>query len=195
MEHATRRSAIQVMLSEHSRLTSIVSGMLRVVDDMAYSAGSPSAMLMRAMLYYIQEFPDQIHHPKEEQYLFGRLRERTDECNGVIEELERQHEEGGQRICALERALTRYELAGADTLPALRDEVMNYADFYARHRHLEESVILPAAQRYLTAADWVEIDEAFGANRDPLESLESESNLDDLYALIVQTMPNAQPRA
>lgn len=192
MEHATLRSAIQVMLTEHRRLASIVSGMLRVVDDMAYRAGSPSAMLMRAMLYYIQEFPDQIHHPKEEQYLFGRLRERTDECDGVIEELERQHEEGGQRIRALERALTRYELAGADMLPALREEVMNYADFYARHRHLEESVILPAAQRYLTAADWVEIDEAFGANRDPFESLENESNLGDLYALIVQAMPNAQ---
>ncbi|CAB3804722.1 hypothetical protein LMG28688_06057 [Paraburkholderia caffeinitolerans] len=180
------------MLSEHRGLTRIVDGMRRAVDETACSAGSTSAMLMRAMLYYIQEFPDQIHHPKEEQYLFRRLRERTDECDSVIEELERQHEEGGQRIHALERALTRYELVGADMLPALREEVMNYADFYARHRHLEESVILPAAQRYLTAADWVEIDEAFGANRDPFERLENECNLRDLYALIVQTMPDAQ---
>jgi len=71
-------------------------------------------------------------------------------------------------------------------------EVNAYADFYAYHQHLEETVILPGAHRHLRLADWVEIDEAFGANRDPFESLEAEDNLDDLYALIVQTMPDAQ---
>ncbi|SDD91410.1 hemerythrin domain-containing protein [Paraburkholderia lycopersici] len=192
MELATRRSAIEVILSEHRRLTSIMSGMLRVVDRMARSAVSSNAMLLRAMLYYIQEFPEQIHHPKEERYLFARLRERTDEFDAVIEELGRQHEEGARRIRALEHALTRYELAGPGMLPALRDEVNGYADFYANHKHLEESLILPGARRYLTLADWVEIDEAFGANRDPFESLETEDNLDDLYTLIVQTMPDAR---
>ncbi|WP_395064659.1 hemerythrin domain-containing protein [Paraburkholderia silvatlantica] len=192
MELATRRNATQVILSEHRRLTSIVSGMLRVVDGMASGSGPRNAMLMRAMLYYISEFPEQVHHPKEEQYLFARLQSRTDEFDAAIGELERQHEEGKLRIHALERALTRYELAGADMLPALREGVHGYADFYASHRHLEESVILPGAQRYLTPSDWVEIDEAFGANRDPFESLESEDNLNDLYSLIVQTMPEAQ---
>ena len=86
----------------------------------------------------------------------------------------------------------RYELEGARALAALRDEVDAYADFHANHQHLEETVILPGAQRYLKLADLVEIDEAFGTNRDPFESLESEDNLDDLYALIVQTMPDVQ---
>jgi len=192
MELATRSSAIQVILSEHRRLTSIVSGMLRVVDGMTSGSGPRSAMLMRAMLYYINEFPEQVHHPKEEQYLFARLRERTEQFDAVTGELARQHEEGKLRVHALERALTRYELAGADLLPALRDRVYGYADFYAIHRHLEESVILPGAQRHLNVSDWVEIDEAFGANRDPFESLETEDNLNDLYRLIVQTMPEAQ---
>jgi len=191
MELATKRSAIQVILSEHRRLTSIVSGMLRVVDDMTARPGASGTMLLRAMLYYIQEFPEQVHHPKEERYLFARLREHTDEFDSVLDELGHQHAEGQQRIRSLERALTRYELGGIGMLPALRDEVYGYADFYTNHRHLEESVILPGAQRYLSVADWVEIDEAFGANRDPFESLETEDNLDDLYTLIVQTMPDA----
>jgi hemerythrin-like domain-containing protein len=190
MELATRYSAIQVILSEHRRLTSIVSGMQRVVDAMPARAGTSGVMLLRAMLYYIQEFPEQVHHPKEEHYLFARLRERTDDYDAVVSKLEHQHEEGAQRIRELERALTRHELAGEAMLPALRIEVHGYADFYANHRHLEESVILPGAQRYLTLIDWVEIDEAFGANRDPFESLENEDNLDDLYRLIVQTMPD-----
>jgi hemerythrin-like domain-containing protein len=140
------------------------------------------------MLHYIREFPEQIHDPKEEQYLFARLRERTGQFDAVLDELTRPHEEGDQRIRSIERALTRYELAGASMLSAWRAEAYAYADFYARHRNLEESTILPAAQRYLTAADWVEIDEAFGANRDPFERLEAEDNLEDLYTLIVQTV-------
>ncbi|RAR57838.1 hemerythrin-like domain-containing protein [Paraburkholderia unamae] len=192
MELVTRHSAIQVMLSEHRRLASVVAGMTRMADCMARSAGAPAAMLLRAMLYYIQEFPERIHHPKEEQYLFARLRERTGECDAVLDELGRQHEDGARRVRALERALTRYELGGPAMLAALRDEVNGYAGFYANHRNLEETVILPAAQRYLTTADWVEIDEAFGANRDPFESLETEDDLDGLYTLIVQTMPEPQ---
>jgi hypothetical protein len=49
-------------------------------------------------------------------------------------------------------------------------------------------VTLPAAQRYLTLADWVEIDEVFGTSLDPCDWLEAKDNLDDLYTLIVQTM-------
>ncbi|WP_321948230.1 hemerythrin domain-containing protein [Paraburkholderia sp. J10-1] len=192
MEPATRRSAIQVILSEHRRLRSVVNGMLRVIDRIASNADSSGPILIRAMLYYIHEFPEQIHHPKEECYLLARLRERTDELDATIEELGHQHEEGEQRIQALERALTRFELEGASALSALRSDVTAYADFYAKHQQLEETIILPRAQRYLTVADWVEIDEAFGANRDPFESLECEDNLDDLYALIVQTMPDAR---
>ena len=190
MAPATRRNAIQVILSEHRRLTSVVNGMLRVTERMASNADSSGAMLMRAMLYYIHEFPEQIHHPKEERHLFARLRERTDELVATIEELGHQHEEGEQRIQPLERALTRFELEGGSALPALRAEVTAYADFYAKHQQLEATVILPGAQRYLTVADWLEIDQAFGANRDPFESLETED--DDLYALIVQTMPDAR---
>jgi hemerythrin-like domain-containing protein len=187
VEFVTRRSAIQVILAEHKRLASIVSGITRLLDSMPSRSGSSGTMLMRAMLYYIHEFPEQIHHPKEEQYLFARLRGRTGDFDAVLDELRRQHEEGDRRVRSLERALTRYELAGAPMLSALRAEANAYADFYAAHRDLEESTILPAAQRYLTAADWVEIDEAFGANRDPFERLETEDNLDDLYSLIVQT--------
>jgi hypothetical protein len=54
---------------------------------------------------------------------------------------------------------------------------------------LEEEVILPAALRYLSAADRMELDEAFGANRDPFSGSELQDELDHLYSLIVSTLP------
>ncbi|WP_337999512.1 hypothetical protein [Paraburkholderia atlantica] len=49
-------------------------------------------------------------------------------------------------------------------------------------------MILPAALRYLTADDWLELDEAFGANRDPFSGSEIEGEMDRLFSLIVSTV-------
>ena len=49
----------------------------------------------------------------------------------------------------------------------LDDAVQAYAKFLWDHLGREEGVILPAAHRHLSAADWTELDAAFKANRDP----------------------------
>ena len=46
---------------------------------------------MRAIVRYVRQFPLELHHPKEEEQLFRRLRERTASCNAELDELERQH--------------------------------------------------------------------------------------------------------
>jgi hemerythrin-like domain-containing protein len=55
-------------------------------------------MVFRAMLYYIREYPQQVHHPKEDQFLFGRLRVRTHELDHVIDRLEYQHAQGDMQV-------------------------------------------------------------------------------------------------
>ena len=44
----------------------------------------PSFRLLRAMLYYIRKFPETLHHPKEDAYLFSRLRARTRELDATL---------------------------------------------------------------------------------------------------------------
>ncbi|MGF6980901.1 hypothetical protein QFZ99_000377 [Paraburkholderia atlantica] len=68
-------------------------------------------------------------------------------------------------------------MTGYAAAPALRMLVDEYAAFHSQHRRLEEEVILPAALRYLTADDWLELDEAFGANRDPFSGSEIEGEM------------------
>ncbi|MBN3753758.1 hemerythrin domain-containing protein [Paraburkholderia sp. Tr-20389] len=189
MQQPIARRAVHTIVREHQQLSAVINGMSRFVESLSEGAHAPPAIVMRAMLYYIREYPEQVHHPKEDKYLFTRLRSRTDELDDVIEELEAQHVEGEARVRDLERALTRYELIGQSAAPALRTMVAQYAAFYSRHRLLEEEVILPAALRLLSAADWMELDEAFGDNRDPFNGSELQGELDRLYALIVSAVP------
>ena len=149
-------------------------------------------MVLRAMLYYIREYPQQVHHPKEDRYLFMPLRDRTDEFDHVLTELESQHARGDVRLRDIEHALTRYELKGAPALRELRALVDAYAEFYADHRCMEETLILPAARRLLTNEDWAEVDAAFGANRDPFDGVKLEDDLGKLFSMIVRTIPEAE---
>lgn len=184
------RTAVQVILAEHEQLMTVIEGMLRLVDLLDAGGKPPGLMVLRAMLYYIREYAEQVHHPKEDRFLFTRLRARTHELDETIEELELQHAQGDVRLRNLENALTRYELTGRPAPPALRVLVEEYAKFYANHRQLEEERILPVAQRVLTKEDWDEIDRVFCANRDPFEGVKLEEDFDKLFSMIVKTFPD-----
>lgn len=192
MQAPPARSAAQVIIREHQQLSTVIAGMQRFVELHGAGAKTPGLMVFRAMLYYIREYPERIHHPKEDQYLFARLWHRTRELDEVIADLEAQHAQGEVRLRNIEHALTRYELAGESAFSQLRGMVDEYAAFYRNHRRLEEEVILPAARQWLTAEDWIELDDAFGANRDPFEGAKRDEDFERLYSLIVQTIPKAQ---
>lgn len=187
-------NAVRIIQDEHERLSTVMNGMLHFVRRIDEGEKAPGLMVFRAMLYYIREYPEQVHHPKEDRFLFARLRERTSELDGTLAELEAQHAKGETLERELEHALARYELEGSAAFPAFRDLVEKYAKFYFNHMHLEEDVVLPAAQRLLTSDDWNVIDTAFAANRDPLAGAELKDNLDNLdklYSLIVTIVPAA----
>lgn len=188
MHSATQRDATYIIIKEHQQLSAVVAGMQRFVALLESGASAPPMTVFRAMLYYIREYPEQIHHPKEDVYLFARLRARTDALDDVIDELESQHAQGESKVRNLEHALTRYELGGEAALPALRELVDDYAHFYGRHRRLEENVILPAARHYLTDDDWRKIDAAFAVNRDPFDGEKLEEDLDKLFVSILKVV-------
>ncbi|WP_431825039.1 hemerythrin domain-containing protein [Burkholderia sp. F1] len=186
------RSAVQVILREHRQLSTVIAGMQRFVERLAGGATMPGLMVFRAMLYYIREYPERIHHPNEDRYLFARLRRRTQALDEVIDDLEAQHAQGEALLRNIEQELTRCEQVGESAFAQLRAMVDDYAAFYRKHMRVEEEVILPAARQWLTVEDWIELDDAFGANRDPFEGEKLDEDFERLYALIVQVIPEAQ---
>lgn len=192
MQSLGSRNAITVILHEHEQMSTVIEGMRRFVGLLAAGTPAPGLMVLRAMLYYIREYPQQVHHPKEDRYLFTPLRDRTDEFDYVLTELESQHAQGDVRLRNIERALTRYELKGAPALRELRAMVDAYAEFHADHRCMEETLILPAARRLLTKEDWAEIDAAFAANRDPFDGVKLEDDLGKLFSMIVKAIPETE---
>lgn len=189
MQSPRQRNAVRLILDEHKQLSAVIHGMLCFVRLIDRGEKAPGLMVFRAMLYYIREYPEQVHHPKEDQYLFARLRDRTSKLDETLAELESQHTQGEALVRELERALTRYELEGSSAFLAFRDLVEKYAKFYFSHMRLEEEVILPAARRLLTPEDWTMVDAAFAGNRDPFAGADLKGGLEKLFLLIVNIIP------
>lgn len=189
MQSPRQRNAVRIILDEHEQLSAVIHGMLYFVRLIDKGEKAPGLMVFRAMLYYIREYPEQVHHPKEDQYLFARLRDRASELDETLAELESQHTQGKALVRELEHALTRYELEGSSAFRAFRDLVEKYAKFYFRHMRLEEEVILPAARRLLTPEDWTVVDAAFAGNRDPFAGANLKGDFEKLFLLIVNIIP------
>jgi hemerythrin-like domain-containing protein len=140
------------------------------------------------MLRYIDEYPERLHHPKEDQYLFARLAKRSADARNLVDDLKGEHVEGARLIRELERAFLFFEeqwpAGGREFLAAVDD----YAEFQWAHMRKEEQQLLPLAERHLRPEDWEAINNAFTANTDPLEDLK-ERDFDKLLSRIANLAP------
>ena len=149
----------------------------------------PEFRVFHAMIHYIDAFPERLHHPKEDHYLFARLAERSPEARPLTEELRAEHVRGAALVRELDAALLAYEVNGPPDLPAFAAAAEAYARFHWDHMRKEEQQLLPLAERALTAEDWKAIDEAFAGNQDPIADLH-EADFSKLFSRIVSLAPD-----
>lgn len=186
---APHQAPLAILGDEHRSLAAVLHGLEFLVRKTRESGKPPSFPLLHAMVYYIKAFPQKLHHPKEEAWLFSKLRARTTELDDVLDELEGQHEEGDRAAGELERSIARYEADPGGGLELFAAAVERFATTQLAHMRLETRVVLPAARRFLTAEDWQEIDRAFADNGDPRFSIDNDEEFRALFARILNLAP------
>jgi hemerythrin-like domain-containing protein len=180
---------LQALLDEHRSIGAVLHGMKYLVDAHRDRGEKLDTRVLSAMLYYLDVFPERMHHPKEETVLFARLRARTDAADAILDELEGEHAAGEQGIRDLEQALVRYIAGGEAEFEALAQQVHRFVDAYFEHIRKEEDLVLPHARKALTPEDWDAIEAAFAANADPLAGAGRGTDYRALFARIVNLAP------
>jgi hemerythrin-like domain-containing protein len=184
-----RPLTLTVIEQEHQALSAMLRSMSLLLAQARREQRLPDFDVLRAMLFYVDEFPERRHHPKESELLFPKLRARAPEIAPVLERLDADHAHGEKAIRDLEHALLAFEVMGESRREAFEQALARYLDFYLQHMALEEHEVLPAARRTLTEADWAELDAAFAANRDPLTGHEPSDEYRPLFQRIVNHAP------
>ena len=161
--------SLDIIHEEHRALAAMLSGLRTLTTAIEAGRLKPDFDLMESMICYVDELPEKVHHPKEDQYLFAKLRLRSSEALPIIEQLEAEHLQGEARINALRSALAAYRQASAAGFAGFKLALVTYLEQEWHHMNTEEHKIFPLAKAHLTAEDWAEIDAAFLANDNPWE--------------------------
>ncbi len=184
-----RNSAIAIIKAEHRSMGYLVHTLLRVLRDVTAHTAEADFELIATMLYYIDTFPDRCHHPKEDEYLFKRLRSRTTKANNVLDELQSQHVSGAKMMTCLEQTFVHWQGGAPHGLRPFLQMVNAYAELLWGHMEREENYILSMAHEYLTEDDWHAIDGAFRANDDPLFGPHVRDEFARLKTRIINRLP------
>jgi hemerythrin-like domain-containing protein len=185
MTHVT----IRIIREEHAALSAMLRSILLLLSQHRRHNTLPDFAALRAMLFYVDEFPEKRHHRKETELLFPKLRARTPLSRDLLDRLDNDHALGEQRIRELEHTLLGFEMMGEARRTSFEQAAESYVNFYLAHMAMEEKDVLPLAERVLTEQDWTELDEAFSANLDPLTGHEPEAGYRELYTRIVNLVP------
>jgi hemerythrin-like domain-containing protein len=181
--------AIRIIQDEHRSLAAVLHGMLYLVHEIRDRGAKPDFDLLGAMVYYIDAFPEHFHHPKEDKYLFARLRVRHPDAARLLDRLEAEHRVGAEKIRTLEQALTRYQQGGAAEFPSFMAAVEGYAAFHWEHMRAEEKELLPLAEKHLNTGDWEAIDAAFLGHTDPMLGAAAGTGYESLFTRIANLAP------
>lgn len=180
---------LQIIRDEHAAIAAVLRSLATMIERGPQGEPERFFDVVRAMLFYIDEFPEQHHHPKETELLFPRVARLAPEIAPVIAHLDDDHMNGENRVRALQHLLLAWELLGETHRAAFTDEARDYVGFYLEHMRTEEAQILPAAERLLSPADWEELDASFESTRDPLAGGTRDASFDRLFTRIVMTAP------
>jgi hemerythrin-like domain-containing protein len=182
--------SIRIIHDEHMALAAMLRSLGMMLDRGPGREPEDFFDVVRAMLFYIDEFPEKLHHPKESELLFPRVVRLAPEVFETIVQLEKDHAKGESAVRELQHLLLAWELLGEPRRALFEQSVKHYIGFYLEHMRLEETVILPAAQRVLDDQDWAELDAAFAINCDPLTGkYPRDAAYDRLFTRIVNSAP------
>jgi hemerythrin-like domain-containing protein len=185
-QYATPR----IIREEHAVLSAMLRAILQLLEQHRAEKTMPDFVTLRAMLFYINEFPEKRHHRKESELLFPTLRAKAPLARHLLDQLDEEHALGERNVRALEHALIRFEMLGDLGRQPFERATQRFADFYVSHMAMEELHVLPLAKLMLSPSDWADLDEAFLANDDPLAERAVDNDYRTLFSHLVNVIPS-----
>ena len=188
--HAT----IRIIRDEHSALSAVLRSIGLLLTESRRHGVDPDWKVLRAMLFYIDEFPEKVHHTKESALLFPLLRERSSRLGAVLDRLDRDHASSHRAVLDLEHDVLALEMMSEAPhakarLADFEARMHGYIASYLDHIRVEEVEVLPVADEVLGAGDWLELDAAFMQNRDPLTYRQGGDAFRPLFKRILMALP------
>ncbi len=137
--------------------------------------------LLQLALQYFQNYPDLLHHPKEDA-LYERLVARDESVAQQITNIRQDHLRLAAETDAIADELSRPYLTPLD----LAGRLQRFVDHYRSHMTIEEAELFPRARTLLDAEDWAHVEAEIAPAVDPLFDGAASSQYQRLFTALVR---------
>lgn len=170
-QDVNRKRVMQRLHDEHTYIGSLRRAMSVEVKQLK-SRKQADLVILRDMIRYLMDYPDVHHHPLEDR-VFEKLVQYDHAVRSDVLELLAEHKDMAREAQYLFHkldAIVHHKEKLQKNLLYL--SLTDFLQLYGEHVRREETIVFPAAEKYLTAAEWREIaehlpdvdDPIFGAN-------------------------------
>lgn len=157
---------IQKWQTEHANYRKLLD-LLQALTVPLVRGEDPDYDLMADVVYYMTQYPDRYHHPRED-VAFRRLLPHDPEAETLIAALADEHRsiaESGAKLAADLGAAAAGTMMPRATLQA---DVLDYTNFLKDHMAIEEREIFPRLAASLGDEEWFLVDSAIHFAWDPI---------------------------
>src|SRR5262245_20107122 len=167
--------------TDHANFARLLNFVERQV--LAFHLGEPlDYPLLLAILYYLRDYPDRVHHPRED-VAFARLVERDPALQLPVARRLQEHRviaAAGEKLLKLLQGAVDGALIERSAIEAA---AATYLVYYRHHLAAEEQELIPRAAQLLTPSDWAAV-AAAPTGVDPLFGQDYEARYRELRRLI-----------
>ncbi len=180
---------LRIITEEHQNLWRIAITVDLVADELE-AGGKVDPAFFNSVFDYIEQFVDRVHHPKEDDFLFRVLRQRSAAAAEILDRLQAEHRSGPGHLEALRQALAA-SATGASGNRDFAAALRAYTQGLKAHIRCEEKDVMPLARQVLSADDWAGIDRAFLDNDDPVFGGRAKAEFRELFHRIAALAPES----
>jgi hemerythrin-like domain-containing protein len=140
---------------DHRNMAMLLDLLDAEIDRLA-SSGESDYDLVRDIMLYVTEYPDAVHHPKED-IVYRHLKSLRPEIHTELERVETDHqyiEESGQK---LRNSVEAISIGANLNRDALIETLYHYMDQHREHMYWEEVNLFSLADELQHYGDWSEV--------------------------------------
>ena len=158
--------AIRILTFEHASMGKLLDLMDRLYEQIL-DGHTPDFRLFHEIGGYLSEYPDQVHHPKED-LIYRRLQKRYARSKDAPGNLVHEHRELSKLTTYYTECSAMAEKDSDKWMENFQIALRKLIDYYRHHIEMEEAYFFPAAIEHLTESDWAEVTYAISDRPDPL---------------------------
>ena len=152
---------------DHHNILRVLRLLKRSLDNMNGKTDSKEFERARECIKYLCEYPDNVHHPRED-LMFEMLLNREPSVEDRVGNLHREHVDLYTRSKQLHSAMETAEKGLSVALKVLQQQASGYSDMQISHMRHEELSVFPLIEQKLTLNDWKAIIAKAPSDKDPV---------------------------